>query len=128
MLMRRVNSSRNCSYSGVVVVSAAFAIIGSLVPRPRAAGRALPRTGAGPAGIVLFPDSIVRHASSRWDRRSVLVPIRRRRARGRTHMQHHLIRALALAALAAAAFASTAAAERVRGGKAGAVAWTCTPM
>src|SRR5262245_59320950 len=76
MLMRRVNSSRNCSYSGVVVVSSAFAILGSLVTRHRAAGRALPRTGAGPAGIVLFPDSIVRHASSRWDRRSGLVPDR----------------------------------------------------
>src|SRR5215468_12707982 len=34
MLMRRVNSSRNCSYSGVVF-SSVFAIIGSLVRRRR---------------------------------------------------------------------------------------------
>ena len=44
-------------------------------------------------------------------------------------MQHHLIRALALAALAAAAFASAAAAaERVRVGKAVPFAWTFTPI
>ena len=44
-------------------------------------------------------------------------------------MQHHLIRALALAALAAAAFVSAAtAAERVRVGKAVPFAWTFTPI
>jgi NitT/TauT family transport system substrate-binding protein len=44
-------------------------------------------------------------------------------------MQHHLIRALALAALAAAAFASAAAAaDRVRVGKAVPFAWTFTPI
>ena len=44
-------------------------------------------------------------------------------------MQHHLIRALALAALAAVAFASAAAAaERVRVGKAVPFAWTFTPI
>jgi hypothetical protein len=47
-----VNKSRNCSYSGIVV-SSAFAIIGSLVTRHRAAGLMDSHTGARPSGIVL---------------------------------------------------------------------------
>src|SRR5215813_3323680 len=126
MLMRRVNSSRNCSYSGVVF-SSVFAIIGSLVRRRR-------RLRLAPALPESYP---------LWQTLSG-VGIKQMRGRSTSprtisgqngtredQMKHHPMgaRILALVAILAVAFASTdAAADRVRVGKAVPFAWTFTPI
>src|SRR5215831_5172372 len=125
MLMRRVNSSRNCSYSGVVF-SSLFAIIGSLVKRRR---RLLLAPG--------LPESY-----SLWQRlsgfgieqmrgRSSSPSISGQNGTREDQMKHHPMGAgvLALVAIWTVAFASTAAAlDRVRVGKAVPFAWTFTPI
>src|SRR5262249_7658616 len=125
MLMRRVNSSRNCSYSGVVF-SSLFAIIGSLKWRRR---------------VLLAPG--LPGSYSLWQTFSGfgVKPMPGDQTRPRTvsgqngtredQMKHHPMGAgvLALVAILAVAFASTAAAaDRVRVGKAVPFAWTFTPI
>src|SRR5262249_33926888 len=126
MLMRRVNSSRNCSYSGVVF-SSLVAIIGSLVRRRR-------RLLLAPALPESYPlwQTLSGVAIKQMRGRSSSPSGHPRTKRQREdQMKHHPMGTgiLALVAILAVAFASTvAAADRVRVGKAVPFAWTFTPI
>src|SRR5215813_9585977 len=125
MLMRRVNSSRNCSYSGVVS-SSLVAIIGSLVRRRRwlLLAPALPESYPLWQTLSGVGIKLMRGQSS-----SPSSHLRTKRQR-ENQMKHHPMGTgiLALVAILAVALASkAAAADRVRVGKAVPFAWTFTP-
>src|SRR5262249_12264541 len=126
MLMRRVNSSRNCSYSGVVF-SSVFAIMGSVVRRRRRLLMAPALPESYPLWQTLSGVGIKQMRGRSSSRSNHL----RQDGTREDQMKHHPMGAgiLALVAILAVAFVSAAAAaDRGRVGKAGPFAWTFTPI